>query len=290
MSLISILICLAAESYWEKVDHFRQYDRFDDYYTWVLDKLEGQSFRDTAVGVLLTIMPLVLLVLLLESLLGGLASLLGFLFGLVVLLYTLGPRSLVRDVNAYLEAAEVGDHDTAKQQAGLILQRQVTEKPDELAQRVKEAILVQTNDRLVAVMFWFALLGPVGAVLFRLTSMLHERVAGESSGYARAAHDLFWIMNWIPARLCILGYALAGNFIDTVSHWRGMSDFWACESEALLLKSGLGSLRQDLREDDDIAPQGDVILSVHHAMALMKRTIIVLLTVLALMTLAGWLL
>jgi len=290
MSLISILICLVAESYWERVDHFRQYDRFDNYYTWVLDKLEGKSFRDSAIGVLLTVLPPVLLILIVESLLGGLASLLGFVFGIVVLLYTLGPRSLVRDVHAYLEAAEAGDHTTAKQHASLILQRKVDEKPNELAQLVKEAILVQTNDRLVGVMFWFVLLGPVGAVLFRLTSMLHERVAGEASDYARAGHDLFWILNWIPARLCILGFALAGNFIDTVSYWNGMRDFWASESEELLLKSGMGSLRQDLRGLAEPPPYEDFTLSVNHAMALMKRTIIVLLTVLALMTLTGWLL
>ena len=290
MSLISILICLAAESYWERVDHFRQYDRFDNYYTWVLDKLEGKPFRDNAIGVLLTVIPLVLLVLIVESLLSGLTGLLGFLFGIVVLLYTLGPRSLVRDVHAYLEAAEAGDHTTAKKRASLILQRKVDEKPHELAQLVKEAILIQTNNRLVAVMFWFVLLGPVGAVLFRLTSMLHERVAGEASGYASAVRDLFWILNWIPARLCILGFALAGNFIDTVSYWNGMRDFWASESEELLLKSGMGSLRQDLHAYAESAPYEDVTLGVNHAMALMKRTIIVLLTVLALMTLTGWLL
>lgn len=156
---------------------------------------------------------------------------------------------------------------------------------------VKEAILIQSNDRLIGVMFWFALLGPVGAVLYRVSNLLKEKTAFEAGGFASAAQDLFWVMNWLPTRISIIGYALAGNFIDTVSYWRSISDFWIRESTDLLVASGLGALRQDLRADiDEHITDEYFTLGVAHALSLVKRTIVVFLTILALMTLTGWML
>ncbi len=289
MSLISILISLGIESYWDQVDRLRRYDWFENYSHWMTEKLHGQPFYHSPAGVLLLIAPLVLAVWLVNAMLGGVLSLFSFVFGVIVLLYCLGPRTLARDVQAYLDAAEAGDHEQAKQFAQEILGRPVDEKPQQLAEAVKEAILVQANDRLIAVMFWFALLGPVGAVMFRASALLKEQSLLVPDKFSQSANDLFWIMNWIPARLCIIGYALAGNFIDTVSYWRSLNDFWRRDSSDLLVASGVGALRQDVRSDLADADDEVFIHGVAHTMSLIKRTIIVFITVLALMTLTGWL-
>lgn len=291
MSLLSILISLAIESYWDKVDSLRSFDWFDAYCNWMSDKLTGQSFMDSPVGVLAVTSPLVLLVWLISFLLGDSLWILGGVFGIVVLLYCLGPRSLPRDVQAYLDAAEAGDHGAASQYAVNILGRSVDEKEKELAQAVKEAVLVQANDRLIGVLFWFAVLGPVGAVLYKVSTLLKEQTVFEAGDFASAAQDLCWVMNWLPARICILGYALAGNFIDTISYWRSVKDFWVRESGDLLIASGVGALRQDLRaEVDDHLSDDYFTLGVNHALSLVKRTVVVFVTLLALMTLTGWIL
>lgn len=290
MSLISILISLAIESYWDKVDSLRQYDWFENYCNWMSEKLAGQSFTESPFGVLAVVMPLVLSVWLVDNMLGGVLWLFGFAIGIVVLVYCIGPRSLVRDVQAYLEAAESGDHDAARQYAASILDRPVDEKEKELAQTVKETILIQANDRLIGVMFWFAVLGPVGAVLYRVSTLLKEQTSFEAGGFATAAQDLYWVMNWLPTRICIIGYALAGNFIDTISYWRSISDFWVRDSSELLIASGMGALRQDLRTDSEPDADEYFTLGVSHALSLVKRTVVVFITLLALMTLTGWLL
>lgn len=290
MSLISILISLAIESYWEKVDSLRQYDWFETYCNWINGKLAGQPFMESPIGVLTVVLPVTLAVWLVGYMFGGTLWLFGFVIGIAILVYCLGPRSLARDVQAYLEAAEAGDHETARQYAANILDRPADEKEKELAQAVKEAILIQSNDRLIGVMFWFALLGPVGAVLYRVSNLLKGKTAFEAGGFASAAKDLFWVMNWLPTRISIIGYALAGNFIDTISYWRSISDFWIRESTDLLVASGLGALRQDLRADLDQHTDEYFTLGVSHALSLVKRTVVVFLTILALMTLTGWLL
>lgn len=289
MSLISILISLAIESYWEQTDKLRRYDWFEAYTAWMMEKLHGQPFYDSPAGVVLVIAPLVFLVWLVDAMLGGVLTLFSFVFGIAVLLFCLGPRTLSRDVQAYLDAAEAGDHERAKQFAHEILGRPVDEKPQQLAEVIKETILVQANDRLIAVMFWFTLLGPVGAVMFRASAFLKDQTILVPDKFTQSVHDLFWVMNWLPARLCIIGYALAGNFIDTVSYWRSLKDFWTRDSSELLVASGVGALRQDMRSD--LAETGEEFFfhGVAHAMSLIKRTIIVIITLLAVMTLAGWL-
>lgn len=289
MSLISILISLAIESYWEQIDKLRHYDWFEKYCSWMMNKLEGQAIYDSPLGVVLVLAPLVFAVWLVDAMLGGVFSLFSFVFGVAVLLFCLGPRTLSRDAQAYLDAAEAGDHELAKQYAIEILGRPVDEKPQELAEAVKAAILVRANDRLVAVMFWFVLLGPVGAVMFRAATMLKDETVLVPDKFSHSVHDLFWVMNWLPARLCIIGYALAGNFIDTVSYWRSLKDFWTRDSDELLIASGVGALRQDMRSD--IIEQGEerFYQGVALAISLIKRTVIVIITLLALFTLAGWL-
>lgn len=133
MSLISILISLAIESYWEKVDSLRQYDWFESYSNWISAKLAGQSFMESPLGVLVVVLPVTLSVWLVAYMFGGNLWLFGFVIGVVILVYCLGPRSLERDVQAYLEAAEAGDHETARQHAANILDRPADEKEKELA-------------------------------------------------------------------------------------------------------------------------------------------------------------
>jgi membrane protein required for beta-lactamase induction len=89
----------------------------------------------------------------------------------------------------------------------------------------------------------------------------------------------------------VLSYAIAGNFVDTMSYWNGLSDLWQRDSEELIVISGVGSLRYERRierrghEDDD---EPDVS-GIHHALSLVKRAVIVWVVFLALLTVTGWL-
>jgi membrane protein required for beta-lactamase induction len=109
--------------------------------------------------------------------------------------------------------------------------------------------------------------------------------------FAQTAKRLYQIVYWIPARLTVIGYALAGNFVDTMSYWESPADLWQRDSRELLTVSGVGSLRQDMRYTaDKWVEEQDLTVGVSHALALIKRTVIVWVVVLALLTLAGWLL
>jgi len=135
--------------------------------------------------------------------------------------------------------------------------------------------------------------------VLRLTGKEHP-----ASEFAQAAQRLHAILDWIPARLVAVGYAVSGSFVDAIGNWRGSvgkTEKWEESSVQVLLASGMGALHLDaesLREapqDNDV--QGgrkpgaaDVQAEIAHikaAQALVWRTLVAWVVIIALMTLAG---
>ncbi|MFO7604321.1 MAG: regulatory signaling modulator protein AmpE [Gammaproteobacteria bacterium] len=292
MSLIAILLSLFVESFWHGVERWRRHRWFESYVAALLPRLEKWQVPEGPLLVLAVVVPLVFGVWLVTAMLGGLWSGFAYVFSVAVLIFCLGPQDLNRQVQQYLEAVEREDEAEAKRLACEILGYDCDEDdgPMQAAENLREAILTQIVDRVLGVFFWFVILGPVGAALFRSAHLLQQYTAEGTSTFARTALQLYQIVFWLPARLCVLAYALAGNFVDSMSYWNSPADLWQRESRDLLVVSGVGSLRQDMRYTaEKWLEEQDLSIGVSHALALVKRTVIVWLVVLALLTLSGWL-
>ena len=286
MNLISILIALAVEIFYRPIEEWRVYTWFFRYADFLDKRLQGQGWRDGPVGIILVVGSVVCGVWLVDLMLDGVAAFFSFLFGIVVLIYTLGPRDLAEEVEEFNAAVERGDYEAGEIYATRILGCEISGSPTEATRRVKEGLVVEANSRLFGILLWFMVLGPVGAVLFRLSCELKNHTRQTESGYAAAAHDLYRIMIWLPARLVVLGFALAGSFVDTVSMWKSFADIWRIDSEALLVESGLGAISHEPHtEEEQGAPDLEGVAQI---MALIKRTLLVWLAALALLTLTGW--
>ena len=97
-------------------------------------------------------------------------------------------------------------------------------------------------------------------------------------------------MIWLPARICVLSYAIAGSFVDTMSYWNGLSDLWLRDSEEFIVISGLGALRYEESKDrHDFDENEPDATSIQHALSLVKRAIIVWIVLLSLLVVTGWL-
>ncbi len=284
MNLISILIALAVETFYRPVQELRRFNWFYRYSDTLYQRLDGQSWRDGPLGVILVVGLIVFGVWLFDAMLGGVAAVFSFLFGLVVLIYTLGPRDLAEEVKDFSDAIERGDYEAGEIIATRIVDYDVSGSPIEATRHVMEGILVQANVRLFGILLWFMLLGPIGAILFRLSCELKNHTADNETGYASAARDLYQIMSWLPARLVVVGFALAGSFVDTVSLWKSFTEIWKTDSETLLIESGIGAISHE-PHDEEGTPD---LEGVHQIMSLVKRTLLVWLAALALLTLTGW--
>lgn len=130
----------------------------------------------------------------------------------------------------------------------------------EVARLAIEQALPLANRHVFAPLFWFVLLGPAGALLYRLTHLLDgcwnasdQDDIGASVPAAAAlvthagefgwfAHRVFVLLDWLPVRLTAIAFAVAGDFEDAVNCWRTQAASWPDRDNAVLLASGAGAL------------------------------------------------
>ena len=243
------------------------------------------DFWRAGAAMLLTVLLPTVIALFLGHALSQVWGLFGFLFGIAVLLVTLGPRDLQDEARAYMDAVQAGDEDRARELARHLLRVEPPADSTARTEAVTREVLAAANDRLFGVLFWFALLGPAGAVLYRSTEFLRNELPNlnASSQFNDAALRLYGILAWLPAHLAALGYALAGSFEDAVSDVRSYyntcgAQFFQMNSDVLVC-AGLGALR-GVDEEAGIG-------RLRSALTLVQRTLIIWLVVYGLITLFG---
>ena len=301
MHLIALLIGLVVERLATQLFHLRRL-------RW-LDRLIDAGFRQAAklpnwpamIPVVLIAILLVAPVFAVVFALGD--SLLGFpylLLAIVVLFFSLGPQDIGEDVDEYCKAIEDGDQERVEHTAKAIIESDVPGDPLERIHKVEEAVCVQANNRLFAVVFWFVLLGPLGAWTYRVTDLIRRRAVfaasrdEEGEGTAARMRDAAIVLHgwlaWIPARLTALGYAAAGNFDPAIGAWRApdeqKSDSPSEYSEHLLARVGVAALALQDDPDEDLVSRG--VRGASAANRLVFRLLLIWAVVIAAMTLYGW--
>jgi membrane protein required for beta-lactamase induction len=285
MTLISALLGIAADRLLTHLHEYRSYDRFLQYVDWMRARFSGAAW-DSAGALLLILLPVWLVTGLLQVWVHDwLFGLGGLLYYVAVFVYCLGPRDLSVDVDTWCEVSESSDSALRQRAAGRLLRgEQLPDNIRDCAWRMSRAVLVEACDRLFAVLFWFALLGPLGAVMYRSTAVLyHQR--REQGAFAESVAWLFAVLLWLPARLQALGLALSGHFDSALEGWRQAHQDQpqgVAGSERVLMLTGSGALGY---EDEAL---GDTVSPVRAAMRLVWRTLTVWLVVLSLLVLAGW--
>lgn len=287
MSFIAILLSIAIELGVKSLESWRRFDWFYQLTDWILLKMQSTSLRNGAVTVVAVLAPVVLGVWIIVSILNGIWVVFAFLFSLFILSMTLGPHDPLRVSQEYLHALENNDLDAAKLHAATMLEDEADENHVVTAQDVKEKLFIKLVTHILGVFFWFIILGPVGAVIFRANCLLEERYKGVQSGFADSINDLYKILLWIPARLTVVGFAIVGSFVHTLESMRHISDFWKMDSESLLIECGLGAMSPSDTPSDVAEENEPDVSSIHMALAMAKRTVVAWLTVLGLLVITG---
>ncbi|WP_342120373.1 CobD/CbiB family protein [Pseudoduganella sp. OTU4001] len=117
----------------------------------------------------------------------------------------------------------------------------------EISRIAVEKALVTTHRNVFGVFFWFLMpLGPCGAILYRVAEYLArawnepEHMRQEAFGEF-AAKAFYWI-DWIPARLTAVAFAVVGNFEDAIYAWRNFAHRWKDEAIGIILSAGGGAM------------------------------------------------
>ena len=280
MALLSIIISLMLDHSFRHMHHLRDLLWFENY----SGKLGRYLKTDNSwlKFSLILAMPVLLIGLLQFILSDALWGIPFLLLGIPVLLYCLGPDCLVNDIEAYLDARSLGDDEEALHYAGVLTGRSASSSPDQQVSDVTRAILSSTNERVFSVLFWFVLLGPLGAVLYHFAANISKQDEADSAIRDKAALIQSG-MAWAPARLLSIGYALTGHFDGAIHAYRNRphEENIALANYDILISTGLGAL-QDQESTDEIS-------CVRSARSLVTRAILIWVAMLALLTLGGWL-
>ena len=286
MTLIILLCGLGLEYFLGALDDLRQLTWFSRYSDWLENKLVHSSYWNSAVGVITTLSGPLLLIILIDYGLSEIFFPLSYLFALAILLNSFGPVFLDQSLDAYVEALDAEDDVQARHYAGELCHSVAAPDPEKDEQEIIGSIFIDANERLYAVIFWFIVLGPFGAMLYRLVNSLKFKYQDVHGAYADSVRQLNHILNWPSVRLVALGNALAGNMIEAMEAWRVNDNSSFNVNETVLIASGFGALHyrpETDMQDDNL----DRSYWVRATQGLINRTLIVWLTALGIMTIAG---
>ena len=288
MNLIMVLIALGVEARLGNFERFRNLSWFAHYCDWLETRLAHAGFWNGPGGLLLTLfIPLALLGVVVY--LGGVINiLLGFLLSFLALVYSFGPP-LGSLVDSYADALGSGDDAACREFLEKILYGDLEEGAAD-RDRVIGSIMLRSHEYLFAVIFWFLLLGAVGAVMYCLVVSLAQRYEKVDGGYAGAVRDLHNILMWPSSRMLALGFALGGSLVSALESWRTVSGPTLDVSREVVTVSGFGALHYTPADGEKTDQQDneDFVNRLRETTALINRTLIVWLIVLGLMTIAGW--
>ena len=286
----------------------RQNGWYGDWIGWLNRQFGDGSFWRGSWGIALALAPPLLVVglfqLAVDAQLIGLAEM---LFGIAVLFYAWGPRDLDRDVAAILDAPDPVSRRDA------IARLSVDGNPLLDDGHLVEAVFRSAMRRWFGVLFWFLLLGPFGAIGYRLT-VLSARATGGEAGLglptrtARGARTLLAALDWPVAHLLTLALALVGNFDSVLGAWRSSGGGSMRLDTRFLGAVARASVRSELAEEaaERAAAQADDgddesglagsgraydlgdLPELRDAMSLVWRCLLVWLAVLALFVIAGF--
>jgi len=286
MSFLAALFALLLDQVLRHLEPVRDARWFSAYAETFTGLVRSSEAGRAASGAVLIVLVPAVVTLFVGDLLAGMWEGFGFVFAAVVFWFCLGPRDLHHQVQAYMDATQAGDESRATGVAGEILEVAAPASLIERTQAVTQKVFKEANARQFGVLFWFAILGPAGAVLYRCADFLRRRpVPGESAEAGATAARLLGVLDWVPAHLTALGYALAGSFEDAVSDLRAY--YHDCTlhffqvSDDVLVFSGLGAVRAAAAEESGIT-------RLKSALSLVRRTLIIWVAVYALITLFGW--
>ncbi len=299
MTLIACLIAVALDRLVLSLQEWRRFEWFAAWARALTGRIRLPGVLSGHGEVLLLLLPPLALVGVVQWYAAGYwIGIPGLVFATAVLFLCLGPHDLAHQVNALARALEEGDADTARRVRGELFDGFATEEASHFEEeKGVTAIVIHANDRLFAVLLWFALLGPLGAALYRLASLLGRAPRDQIGPEVRhAALRLRWILDWIPAHLTALSYALVGSFEGAWHGWRRHAEVRHGPSldshERLLALTGKGALylltSAGLVRPVATRAEGHGADELRSALSMVWRTLAVWLATLALLTLAGW--
>lgn len=303
MAFLSVLAAVALEHLRplrQPLSYYQHYSRFT---RWLERRFNAGEFSHGAIAWALAVLPVVAGAWLVFALLVEVSPVLGWIWNVVVLYFTLGFKYFSDTAEHIARLLRAGDLEGARARLELWRGGDASQfTADDVARVAIEQVMAASHRQMFGVLFWFVLLsalGPIGAVLFRSASILARRWERANGLFGAFAQRAFHAINWLPARLTALTYAIAGNFEDATYCWRTQAPAWLEPEDGVVLAAGAGAMGVRLGQSVSVggetvwrpelgtgqAPDADCIDS---AVSMIWRGLVIWLVAGLLVVIAGW--
>jgi len=247
MKFLALVLALALEQARPLRRNNRLYAAYERYADFLERQFNGLQASHGAIAWLVAVLPLALLTTLVYALMYYVSVLLAIVWSVGVLYVAMGFRRFSHCFTDIAQALREQNVNTAHDALGHWRGVPADElNAAEVARVSIELGLVQAHRDVLGPIFWFVVLGPVGAVVYRAADLLAEswgkQLEPEKRIFALFAERAFFWIDWLPARVTAGFFAIAGNFEDAAYCWRTQAAAWNRNADGVVLASGAGAL------------------------------------------------
>ncbi|MES2183514.1 MAG: CobD/CbiB family protein [Pseudomonadota bacterium] len=178
------------------------------------------------------------------------------LWNIAVLYVTLGFRQFSHHFTSIRDALLEGDEMRARELLAHWQQVDASELPrSEIVRHVIEYSVLAAHRHVFGVLACFSVLaacglGPAGAVLYRLAEFVsrywahknRQRTQPASPALQRAAASAWTVIDWLPARMTALSFAVVGNFEEAIDGWRYHAQRFPNDNDGVILAATAGAV------------------------------------------------
>lgn len=178
------------------------------------------------------------------------------LWSVAVLYVTLGFRQFSHHFTDIRDALDSGDEARARELLAQWQQVDASELPrSEIVRHVIEYSVLAAHRHVFGVLAWFSVLaafgfGPAGAVLYRMSEFVarywnhrNRTEAQPASPALQSAAARAWHMiDWLPARITALAFAVVGSFEEAIDCWRNYAQRFPNDNDGVVLAATSGAV------------------------------------------------
>lgn len=167
----------------------------------------------------------------------------GTVFSVLMLYAALGHKSLHDHARPVAAALSNHDDDEARRLVARMVSRDSAAL--DITGATTESVLENGNDGVFGALFWFAIAGAPGAVLYRMANTLDAMWGYRNDRYRYfgwAAARLDDVLNYVPARLTAITYAVLGKTRRALRCWRTQASAWDSPNAGPVMAAGAGAL------------------------------------------------
>jgi adenosylcobinamide-phosphate synthase len=213
--------------------------------SWLENRLNTRDSRlRGAVSMIIVVGVPVILVWILQSVITG--SYYQYLLDVIILSFVIGWQSMKEHALAVFSPLLDDDLETSRNELANIVSRDTVELDElQVVGSTLETVLENGHDCLYASLFWFAILGPAGALLHRLVNTLDAMWGYKNERYLKfgfAAARFDDCLGYPSARLTAIVYLLSGSSLSAIKSWRNQIGKHKSPNAGLVMAAGAGAL------------------------------------------------